>query len=117
MWVCFKSTIHRPTTHKPTIQSLCTKSSMVNKYLLWQWIKFPMTQQERTAARNKFANVCQPFSGAIGAIDCTYINLLAPRLREEVYVNHHGNHSLNVQAVSTTLFYIITIYIYVFNNS
>lgn len=59
-----------------------------------------MTAEEKTVAKNKFAQAPQPFPGAIGAIDCTYVNILAPHLHEEAYVNHHGNHSLNVQAVS-----------------
>ncbi|XP_071580309.1 putative nuclease HARBI1 [Temnothorax nylanderi] len=91
----FALTLSQPST------SRCVRKVawLINRYLLRQWIKFPMTQQERTAARNKFANARQPFPGAIGAIDCTYINLLAPRLHEEAYVNHHGNYSLNVQAI------------------
>ncbi|XP_024867587.1 putative nuclease HARBI1 [Temnothorax curvispinosus] len=55
-----------------------------------------MTPLDRAATRNKFART---FPGAIGAIDCTYINIIAPRIHEEAYVNHHGNHSLNVQAI------------------
>jgi len=55
--------------------------------------------EERIVARNKFARAPQPFPSAIGAIDCTYINILVPHIHEEAYVNH-GNHSLNVQAVS-----------------
>ncbi|XP_018377650.1 PREDICTED: putative nuclease HARBI1, partial [Trachymyrmex cornetzi] len=64
--------------------------------LLRRWIKFSMTQEERAAARNKFRNTPQPFPGAIGA---TFINILGPVEHEEAYVNHHGNHSLNVQAI------------------
>ncbi|XP_025995817.1 putative nuclease HARBI1 [Solenopsis invicta] len=71
---------------------------LINMFLLRQWIRFPMTQVERNA-RNKFAQAPQSFPGAIGAIDCTYINILAPHIHEEAYVNHHGNHSLNVQAI------------------
>ncbi|XP_039303333.1 putative nuclease HARBI1 [Solenopsis invicta] len=58
-----------------------------------------MTANERTTAGNMFALAPQPFPGAIGAIDCTFINILAPHIHEEAYVNHHGNHSLNVQAI------------------
>ncbi|XP_018406996.1 PREDICTED: putative nuclease HARBI1 [Cyphomyrmex costatus] len=58
-----------------------------------------MTAEERIVARNKFVQAPQPFPGAIGAIDCTHINIIAPRVHEEAYVNHHGNHSLNVQAI------------------
>jgi len=62
-----------------------------------------MTVEERIVARNKFARAPQPFPGAIGAIDCTYVNILAPHIHEEAYVNHHGNHSLNIQAVSIAI--------------
>jgi len=61
-----------------------------------------MTATERQKAREKFEAVPQPFEGTLGAIDCTHINILAPNIHEEAYVNHHGNHSLNVQAVSIT---------------
>jgi hypothetical protein len=86
---------------QPTTSRCIRKvTQLINIHLLRQWIKFPMTAQEKAAAQNKFALAAQPFPGAIGAIDCTYINILAPHVHEEAYVNHHGNHSLNVQAVS-----------------
>lgn len=58
-----------------------------------------MTGAERQRAWENFAHAPQSFEGTIGAIDCTYIHILAPRQHEEAYVNHHGKHSLNVQAV------------------
>lgn len=72
-------------------------------------MKFPMTNAERQKARENFAQAPQPFEGAIGAIDCTYIHIIAPRQHEEAYVNHHGKHSLNVQAVSKYLSFKIQI--------
>ncbi|XP_026828245.1 putative nuclease HARBI1 [Ooceraea biroi] len=72
---------------------------LINIYLLQQWIKFPITQLKRTIVQDKFVRALQPFPGAIGAINCTYINNLVPRIHEEAYVNHHGNHSLNVQTI------------------
>lgn len=71
----------------------------INQSLLRKWVKFPMTRREREIARQNFASAPQQFEGTIGAIDCTYIHILAPRQHEEAYVNHHGIHSLNVQAV------------------
>eukprot|EP00102_Acyrthosiphon_pisum_P019486 XP_016656696.1 PREDICTED: putative nuclease HARBI1 [Acyrthosiphon pisum] len=71
----------------------------INTKLLRRWVRFPMTAIERDKAREKFSNAPQAFEGAIGAVDCTHINILAPKNHEEAYVNHHGNHSLNVQAV------------------
>ena len=73
----------------------------INEKLLRKKVKFPMTQQERCAAKNKFLNAPQPFPNTIGAIDCTHIKIIAPRVHEEAYVSgHHEGHSLNVQAVS-----------------
>lgn len=68
-----------------------------------------MTHLERNNAREEFCNAPQPFEGAIGAIDCTYINILAPKDHEEAFVNHHGNHSLNVQAVCKNILIVYII--------
>jgi len=54
-----------------------------------------MTAVERCNAREKFSNAPQPFEGAV---DCTHINIIAPKNHEEAYMNHHENLSLNVQA-------------------
>lgn len=75
----------------------------INDLLLRRWVRFPMTDIERFAAKEKFRTASQPFMGAIGAIDCTHINILAPRQHEEAYVNHWGDHTLNVQAVHVAL--------------
>ncbi|XP_023289069.1 putative nuclease HARBI1, partial [Orussus abietinus] len=74
-------------------------TDLINQHFLRRWIRFPMTPEERQQARTAFTNAAQPFEGAIGAIDCTHINILAPREHEEAYVNHHGNHSVNVQVI------------------
>ncbi|XP_025160770.1 putative nuclease HARBI1 isoform X2 [Harpegnathos saltator] len=55
--------------------------------------------EDRQAAREKFRTAQHPFISAIGAIDCTYVSILAPQLHEEAYVNHWGDHCLNVQAI------------------
>ncbi|XP_028050284.1 putative nuclease HARBI1 [Monomorium pharaonis] len=71
----------------------------MNDILLRRWVKFPMTDVDRHRAREKFRFARQPFVGAIGAIDCTYINIKAPEIHEEAYVNHWGDHALNVQVI------------------
>ncbi|XP_071653697.1 putative nuclease HARBI1 [Temnothorax longispinosus] len=71
----------------------------INAILLRRWVKFPMTDVDRHRAREKFADALQPFIGAIGAIDCTYINIKGPIVHEEAYVNHWGDHTLNVQVI------------------
>lgn len=81
-------------------RSISSVTNAINQRLLRRWVKFPMTAIERQKAREKFEAAPQPFKGTLGAIDCTHVNILAPNVHEEAYVNHHGNHSLNVQAVS-----------------
>ncbi|EFN85785.1 hypothetical protein EAI_04121, partial [Harpegnathos saltator] len=76
----------------------------INLRLLRKWIKFLITEEDRQQAHTIFAVAAQPFDGAIGAIDCTFINILAPREHKEAFINHRGNHSLNVQAVSTNAY-------------
>ncbi|XP_046431373.1 putative nuclease HARBI1 [Neodiprion fabricii] len=71
----------------------------INERLLRPWVQFPMTPEDWKRAASQFATALQPFQGAIGAIDCTHVALLGPREHEEACVNHHGYHSLNVQAV------------------
>ncbi|XP_060846562.1 putative nuclease HARBI1 [Rhopalosiphum padi] len=81
----------------------------INQRLLRKWIKFPMTGAERQRARENFAHAPQSFEGTIGAIDCTYIHILAPRQHEEAYVNHHGKHSLNVQDIVNSKLQVLNI--------
>lgn len=89
----------------PTIsRCLHIVTTSINQRLLRRWVQFLMTREERQAARAKFANAPLLFEGAIGAIDCTSVNILGPSEHEEAYVNHHGNHSLNVQAVSNCIY-------------
>jgi len=85
---------------QPTV-SRCVRAvtNAINDLLLRRWVRFPMTDIERFAAKEKFRTAPQPFMGAIGAIDCTHIHILAPRQHEEAYVNHWGDHTLNVQAI------------------
>lgn len=58
-----------------------------------------MIPEAKQLAREQFRNAPQPFEGAIGAIDCTHVTIIAPREHEEAYINHHGYHSINVQMV------------------
>ncbi|XP_018376799.1 PREDICTED: putative nuclease HARBI1 [Trachymyrmex cornetzi] len=82
-------------------------TNAINDLLLRQWVKFPMTNEERYIAQEKFRTAPQPFNGTIGAIDCTHINIIAPKEHEEAYVNHWGDHSINVQAVYIVLYEVI----------
>ncbi|XP_068085924.1 putative nuclease HARBI1 [Anabrus simplex] len=58
-----------------------------------------MTAEERYSAVQKFRDAREPFPGTLGAIDCTYLKIIAPKEHEEAYVNHWGDHTLNVQAI------------------
>ena len=79
-------------------------TDVINDLIFRQWVQFPMTPEARQLAREAFANARQPFAGAIGAIDCTHVAILAPEDHEEAYINHKGYHSLNVQMVTFIIF-------------
>lgn len=85
---------------QPTVsRCVAAVTDGINEQLLRQWVKFPMTPEDRYAAKERFRTSRQPFEGCIGAIDCTYVKILAPKIHEEAYVNHWGDHAINVQAV------------------
>ncbi|EFN78692.1 Putative nuclease HARBI1, partial [Harpegnathos saltator] len=81
--------------------SRCLKkvTNGINDILLHRLVKFPLIAIDYHIAQEKFKLASQPFIGAIGVIDCTYINIKAPVRHEEAYVNHWGDHTLNVQVV------------------
>lgn len=86
---------------QPSVSRCVTDvTNAINERFLYPWVQFPITPDQRHAARQTFLRAPQPFEGAIGAIDCTYVHILAPKQHEEAYVNHWGDHTLNVQAVS-----------------
>ncbi|XP_046612245.1 putative nuclease HARBI1 [Neodiprion virginianus] len=86
-------------SQSPVSRCIHDVTNAINERLLRPWVQFPMTPEDRQRAASQFATARQPFQGAIGAIDCTHVALLGPREQEEAYVNHHGYHSLNVQAI------------------
>lgn len=85
---------------QPSI-SRCVRrvTDLLNRTFVPYWVRFPMTADQRQAARQKFMDAPQPFPGTIGAIDCTYIQIKAPIYHEESYVNHWGDHTINVQMI------------------
>ncbi|XP_026323199.1 uncharacterized protein LOC113232642 [Hyposmocoma kahamanoa] len=49
----------------------------LNRHMLHRHARFPMTPEERHAAKSKFMNARQPFPGTLGVIDYTYVNIIA----------------------------------------
>lgn len=80
-------------------RSLHRVTDAINTNLLGEWVKFPTTTYERNCAKEIFRNSAYPFEGCLGAIDGTQIAIIAPKIHEGAYVNHHNYHSLNVQLI------------------
>ncbi|XP_048515347.1 putative nuclease HARBI1 [Athalia rosae] len=80
-------------------RSIRSITNAIIELLLRPWVRFTISEMERRIARQEFQTLDQPFEGAIGAIDCSHIAIIAPREHEEGYVNHHGYHSINVQMI------------------
>ncbi|XP_025160788.1 putative nuclease HARBI1 isoform X2 [Harpegnathos saltator] len=82
-----------------TSRCLHAVTEAIYRRLLRRWVNFPMNEEDRQQARAKFSAATYPFEDAIAAIDCTFIHIIAPHENEEAFINHHGRHSLNVQAI------------------
>lgn len=84
--------------------SNCVKevSQLIYAHLRNEYIKFPTTAVEKQVVKQQFMENTH-FPGAIGAIDCTHIRILAPTVEEHNYVNRKGFHSKNVQIVNISL--------------
>lgn len=74
-----------------------------------------LTLEARQFAREQFQNAPQSFKGAIGAIDCTHVVILASRKNKEAYINHNGYHSINVQMVLIAIIFINLLYYNYYN--
>ena len=80
-------------TESHIVQDVCVALS--NKQELF--IHWPSNQQKE-AINNRFYEMAH-FPGVIGCIDCTHIQIQAPHLDENFYVNRKRYHSINVQAI------------------
>lgn len=78
----FQCNVSQPTTSR----CLHAVTEAINRRLLRRWVKFPMTEEDRQQARAKFSAAAYPFEGAIGAIDCTFIHIIAPHENEEALI-------------------------------
>ncbi|KAJ8940746.1 hypothetical protein NQ314_010608, partial [Rhamnusium bicolor] len=76
-------------------QELMEVISAIVSVLGQEWIRFPTTVEEKNLLKARFMQSTR-FPGAIAAIDCTYIAIIAPAVEEHNYLNHKGFHSKNV---------------------
>lgn len=84
--------LHRSTickTIKYVIEKVCEKVP--------EWIHFPTNDNKIEVAKNKWQENCI-FPNAIGAIDCTHIQIKKPVLYGDEYINRKNIPSINVQA-------------------
>lgn len=84
---------------QPTV-SRCIRyvTRAVYDEFLNETIKFPSSVEEREEVENRFRGPTG-FPGVLGCIDCTHVGIVTPHVQEDVYKNHHGFYSLNVQMI------------------
>lgn len=73
-------------------------TEIIDHHLGDTFIRFPNSRDERQLNKVTFMER-SGFPGAVGAIDCTHIAILKPRVDEHNFLNRKGYHSLNVQCI------------------
>lgn len=73
-------------------------TQIIDQHLADAFIKFPDGRDERQLNKATFMDRFG-FPGAVGAIDCTHIAILKPKVDEHNFLNRKGYHSLNVQCI------------------
>ena len=68
--------------------------------LCFRWIRYP-DETEKAKMKKKNYEICK-IPGIIGYVDGTHINIIAPTEHEHLFVDRRGNHSMNVQLVSSS---------------
>lgn len=74
-------------------------TNLTNLLLVTEFIKFPRSRHQKQPKSDEFERI-SGFPGIIGAIDCTFVVMIKPRIQEHNYVNRHQQHAKNVQLVS-----------------
>ena len=67
-------------------------SNKQDRFISW------LSNQEKDVIEDGFYQMAR-FSGVIGCIDCTHIQIQAPHLNENYFVNQKCYHSINAQAI------------------
>lgn len=79
---------------------LCETLKALETAICPKWIRFKMTQNEKTEAKVEFFQKTG-FPGVIGCVDGTHIKILAPSKQDQhLYYNRKGFFSLNAMIVS-----------------
>ncbi|XP_046398850.1 putative nuclease HARBI1 isoform X1 [Ischnura elegans] len=78
------------------------------EHLMQHWIKLDLSPESVAGLREGFYQK-YGFPGAIGAIDCTHVAIVAPPVDNPIYMerqyyNHKRYHSINVQLVIAFFF-------------
>lgn len=68
----------------------------MNKALKNQFIKWPTNEREKMEIQREFYEMAG-LPGSIGCVDGTHINIIAPSLHEEAYVNRKDFLKLMIQ--------------------
>ncbi|MBN3272712.1 HARB1 nuclease, partial [Polyodon spathula] len=70
-----------------------------------EFIHFTVSHELQQNTKQAFLGsfVKDGFSGVLGAIDCTHVQLHAPTQNRHLYINHKGTYSVNMQVVCDLL--------------
>lgn len=86
---------------QPVVSSILSETlKALETAICPKWIRFKMTENERTEAKVEFFKKTG-FPGVIGCVDGTHIKILTPRKQDQHrYYNRKGFFSINAMIVS-----------------
>ncbi|XP_035222356.1 putative nuclease HARBI1 isoform X2 [Stegodyphus dumicola] len=99
-------------------RAIMTVSAAINKILFDRYVYFPPFEQygllkKQFQELTKSSEFPNGFPNVLGAIDCTYVGILAPPSSsmntDQAYLNRKGYHSLNVQLVCDANMQILSV--------
>lgn len=85
-----------------------TLQSLSSDRMVQQFIRFPVQADQIRRNQEHFFQVAG-FPGIVGAIDGTHVQIIAPSVDENEFINRHHYHSINVQVVFDASYKILDI--------
>ena len=83
---------------QPTVSNCIKTVAMALSSQRDKYVKFPSTSPEILWNQQEFYGF-RNIPNIVGLIDCTHVKIIWPKENEDIFINGHGYHSVNVQMI------------------